>query len=346
MTTRLRDAVERIQRLTETLDELGEVIGAPPADYTGPFDFPVPRALKVERAIQPECLLETCEPLPAKRRVTALSKRGVRAAGVAVLPLTLASALAMFGILRLQPANTLWSQELTLSSNVGTGEFGCDPITLQFTGLTHPAEGQTRLTYRLSGGGTNGPGCQTKDISNLSVAVCFDPEIDDGNPISGEGHPGIGTQAWKYAPKGSSSPKLVKWDSKTTSAPLGGKGPFDPDQMEFSLTFDLQLTETDLIDGLAKFKAGSAETSAGVVKVPGCPLPKTDGSNNKSTSGGQPEASAEPNGAEAATPPPSPAGGAANVTPTPTRTATPRPPATPTTRAPRAEFTGVAIYPK
>jgi hypothetical protein len=183
--------------------------------------------------------------------------------------------LSMFGLIRLQPANTLWSQELMLSSEVKTGEFHCDPLALQFVSLTHPSSGSSTLTYALKGGGSNGPGCPEKDISNLSIPVgtCFNPELSAAGPLTGETHPGSGDSAWKYAPKNSSSPKLVKWDSKTTNPPLGGKGPFDPASMRFSFTLNVTLNLGDLADATAQYKAGPNEYPLGSVKVPKCPLP-------------------------------------------------------------------------
>lgn len=271
----------------------------------------------------------------------------MRAAGVAALPISLASALAVFGVLRLEPANTLWSQELTLSSNVGTGKFGCDPITLKYDGLTHPSENETRLVYRLSGGGTNGPGCQTKDISNFSIQVCFNPEMGDGKPVIGETHPGTGSSAWTYSPKNASTPKLVKWDSKTTAAPLGGKGPFDPDEMVFTFTVGARLEDADLVESTARFKAGPQETDAGVVKAPHCPLPtpapsSTTNRSALATSEATSTTEARPEDDVTPVTPSSTATG----TPTPTSTPTPRPTPSPTGRAPRAVVTGVAIYQK
>lgn len=342
MTSRLREAVERLERLQATLDTLAEAIAEPREEYRGPLEF-----LTAPTPPPTEPALPAVAHVPARRtarkRTTSLSRRTVRVASTAALPISLASALAVFGVLRLEPANTLWSQELTLSSSVGTGEFSCDPVTLQFAGLSHPSEDQTTLTYRLSGGGTNGPGCQTKDISNLSIGVCFAPEIGDGKPVLAETHPGASDSAWKYSPKNSSNPKLVKWDSKTESAPFGGKGPFDPDEMEFSFTVDARLTLGDLVDGTAKFKAGPSETDAGVVKVPACPLPVVEAA--KVASQAAPEASAEPS----ETPTPAPAKAKATATPSPTPTSTPT--ATPTAtlvgpRDVRHDYNGVAISAK
>ena len=218
------------------------------------------------------------EPSPTwASAVAALGRRSLRTARAGALPVLLAGALSLFGLVRMQPANTLWSQELTLTSSIETGEFSCEPITFAFIGLEHPADGTTKLTYALSGGGTNGPGCQDKDISNLSIGVCFDTKLDPDGPVVSETHPGAGNTAWKYDGKNSGTPRLIKWDSKTESAPLGGRGPFDPDEMRFSYTINATLQLADLVDGAAKFKAGPTETAAGTVKVPACPLPVAPG---------------------------------------------------------------------
>ncbi len=204
-------------------------------------------------------------------------RRMGRHARAGAMPMGLAAALVMFGLVRLQPANTLWYQELTLTSDVETGEFGCEPLALEFVGLTHPEDGQTTLTYALSGGGTQGFGCPEKDISNIAIPVgmCLNPEVQAEGPVIDESHPGSGNTAWKYDGKNSKDqdPNLVKWDSKTEDAPLGGKGPFDPEEMEFSITLDRVLNTGDLAEAMAYYKAGNDETDLGEVQVPKCPLP-------------------------------------------------------------------------
>jgi hypothetical protein len=182
----------------------------------------------------------------------------------------------MFGLVRLEPANTLWYQELTLTSEVETGEFGCEPLALSFVGLTNSPDDETTLTYALSGGGTQGFNCPEKDISNISIPVgtCFNPEVKASGPLIAETHPGLGNSAWKYDGKNSGNPKLIKWDSQTEDAPLGGKGPFDPDVMQFSVTFNLALTEDDLVDAMAYYKAGNLTADLSEVSVPACPLPQ------------------------------------------------------------------------
>lgn len=272
MTKRLNDAMRWLERMSVSLDELAEILAA----RSQPDRDPLEAYLAGETApcfdAAPVVVIHTSM-TPTRSRAASLGRRALRTARAGALPVLLAGTLSLFGLVRLEPANTLWSQELTLTTNVETGEFACEPVKLAFdaaTGLTHPNATTTKLTYTLSGGGTNGPGCLAKDISHLSIDVCFNPEIEEDNPILAETHPGTGTTAWKYDPKNSSTPKLVKWDSKTSAAPLGGKGPFDPLQMVFSITVNDYLTLADLVDGMSRFKAGPTIAETGLVKVPDC----------------------------------------------------------------------------
>jgi|GEM_PF-6364666 len=263
---RLDDAAVRLLRLGASLEELEEILAARREVDRNPLQEyifgPLPAVAAPARAA-----------LPPRRR---LLRRTLAAARAGALPVTLAAAMATFGLVRLQPANTLWYQELTLTAGVETGEFACEPLKLTFAGLTHPAEGQTTLTYALSGGGTIGYDCPPKDISNLQIPVgtCFNPQVKPEGPVIAESHPGTGNTAWKYDAKNSSNPKLIKWDAQTEDPPLGGRGPFDPDVMRFSVTFNLHLDQSDLAEAMAAYKAGNATTDLGKVLVPACPLPE------------------------------------------------------------------------
>jgi hypothetical protein len=207
----------------------------------------------------------------ARRRGSVLGHRMLRHAKAGALPMVLALALSLFGLVRLQPANTLWYQELTLTSSVETGDYACEPLKLEYTGLTHQ-DGKTTLKYALSGGGTQGFNCPQQDIAHIQIPVCFDSAVKVEGPLVAETHPGTADTKWKYAPK-TTTPMLAKWDSKTNTGPLNGKGPFDPDDMRFSITFDRNLTTGDLEDAMSEYKAGDDTHDLGEVKVPKCPLP-------------------------------------------------------------------------
>jgi hypothetical protein len=301
---RLSDALARMARMQASLGELEEMLSArlepdrnPLQAYIEGDVAPPPREPFVARPPGATDGIQHSHrrhPRPfAPKRV---ARRLGSTARVAALPMVLALALSLFGLVRLQPANTLWYQELTLTSSVGTGDFGCEPLKLEFVGLTHPETGKTTLTYTLSGGGTQGFGCPAKDISNIAIPVgtCFNPEVKSEGPVIAETHPGSGTTAWKYSPKNSSTPKLVKWDSQSDDAPLGGKGPFDPDDMKFSITFDRVLTSGDLEDAMAYYKAGQDTPDLGEVSVPKCPLPAAPAPLAKSQAAPETDSVVEP----------------------------------------------------
>jgi hypothetical protein len=184
-----------------------------------------------------------------------------------VMPAALAASLMVLALVRLPSANTAWTEQLTVNSNVGTGEFKCDPVKLEFVEAAKVGS-DTKFVYALSGGGGTGPKCQDTAIASVSIPVCFDPAMKPGGDVVAESHPGNVAASWKAG----TSPKQVTWNAVTTTAPLGGKGPFDPAQMRFSFT----LTGTVALSPLpvhAALKAGPDEADAGAVRVPACPLP-------------------------------------------------------------------------
>ncbi len=269
MTRRLQDAKAQFLRLQASLEELEEVLAARPEPDRSPLQEYIFGEL-------PQAPVDTATPSKSAGAGARLGRKFGRAVRAGALPVSLAAALSLFGLIRLQPANTLWYQELTLTANVETGEFECEPLALEFVSLTHPQTGKSTLTYALSGGGTQGFDCPPKDISHLAIPVgtCFNPEVKADGPLIAETHPGNG--AWKYDAKNSknSDPSLVKWDSQTEHAPFGGKGPFDPAVMRFSITFNVELTAADLTDAMGHYKAGGDTPDLGEVKVPSCPLPQ------------------------------------------------------------------------
>ncbi len=276
---RIESSLERLKRICESLDELEQVLEERRRQDRNPLFAYLEGEHAVAVEVSPELEARTgVTPLAIRRRKKRIKRaveRTANGARMAVLPLMLAASLTMFGLVRLQPANTLWYQELTITSEVETGEFKCEPIQLLFVGLTHPEAGKTTLTYALSGGGAQGFGCPEHNISNFSIPLgtCYNPEVKQNGPVIGETHPG--GSAWKYDPKNTKNgnPSLAKWDAQTEQAPYGGKGPFDPTVMRFTLTYNVEFTEAQLVEVMAKWKAKD-ETDAGKVKVPACPLPE------------------------------------------------------------------------
>jgi hypothetical protein len=199
----------------------------------------------------------------APRRPSAgrLARRTATRLRQAAVPVALALSLATFAVVRLPSANTLWYEELTITSSVSTGTFDCEPPKLEFVSLS--PDGRT-LTYALSGDAEgSGPNCLAKDISNISIPMCFNPELKPNGRVEDTDEP----PGWTYAPR--KKDLLAKWDWN------GGanKGPWDPQTSTFSITLDVAISAGSLVDATARYKAGQDEEDLGTVKVPSCPLP-------------------------------------------------------------------------
>jgi hypothetical protein len=197
---------------------------------------------------------------PGRPSAGRLARRTAMRLRQAAVPVALALALATFAVVRLPSANTLWYEELTITSAVSTGTF-CEPPKLEFVSLS--PDGRT-LTYALSGDAEgSGPNCLDKDISNISIPMCFNPELTPKGRVEDANEP----PGWTYAPM--KPGMLAKWDW------LGGgnKGPWDAETSTFSITLDVAISADDLADATAHYKAGQDEEDLGTVKVPSCPLP-------------------------------------------------------------------------
>lgn len=202
--------------------------------------------------------------LMARRHPSAgkLARRAATRLRHAAVPLALALSLATFAVVRLPSANTLWYEELSITSSVSTGMFDCEPPKLEFVSLS--PDGRT-LMYALSGDAEgSGPNCLRHDISNISIPMCFNPELKPNGRVEDTDEP----VQWTYSPK---KPELLaKWDWN------GGpnKGPWDPQTSTFSITLDVAISADDLVDATARYKAGQDKEDLGTVKVPSCPLPE------------------------------------------------------------------------
>lgn len=203
-------------------------------------------------------------------RVTAgrLARKTSLRARAAAAPVALSVALATFALVRLPSANTLWYEELSITSNVSTLESFCDPPELTFVEAV-TLDGKTTFTYALSGDGDGlGPGCLPHDISNIYIEVCFNPELvdeDDGGRVLSTDEPAN----WEYSPKNAGSPKQVKWDWGVF---VENKGPWDPEVHRFSFTLDVETAA--MLTSNAYYKAGPTTAALGEVQVPACPLPE------------------------------------------------------------------------
>ena len=262
--------------------------------------------------------------------------RFARRLGSAVLPAALGIALAMFALVRMQSANTLWHQELQFSGSVGTGTFGCQPYLIALKSTT-VANGDTTYTYTFSGGGISGPECK-HNMSYIALPVCFNPDLhsdDDKGLVLSETHPVPG---WSYDPDNSSKGgKRVKWAASDSV----GHGPFNA--LEFSFTLEGTGIPTESVT--AQYHAGDGKDpkSAGTVLVPHPAI--CDASKLKTT------APVAPLTTNAVTDDPSPtADDGAKVaetgpTPTPAPTNTPAPTPTAKTVNRPGEYKGILKFP-
>ena len=198
-----------------------------------------------------------------------VARRNVTRAKRLAMPTALGAALLILALVRLPSANTAWTEQLTVNSNVGTGDFKCDPLKLEFVEATKVGS-DTKFVYALSGGGGTGPKCNDKDVAAISIPVCFNPAIKPGGDVVAESHPGNAAASWKAG----SAAKAVTWDAVTSEAPLGGKGPFDATKMRFSFTLSGTVALAPVAVH-ATIKTGADEVDGGAVRAPACPLPST-----------------------------------------------------------------------
>ena len=150
-------------------------------------------------------------------------RKQVRRAGALALPAGLGLALAFFALARMQSANTLWEQQLTISGGVSTGQFACQPYTVALTAAV-PSGANTVYTYAFTGGAISDPACKY-DVSYVALAVCFNPEMNPpSGPVIAETHPTATTNPlshWTYNPSNKPDATRVKWDGTGV-----GHGPF------------------------------------------------------------------------------------------------------------------------
>lgn len=260
----------------------------------------------------------------------AFVRKQARRLRVVALPAALGACLSVFAITQLPSANTLWTQQLSLSASVSTGTWECKPYTL--TANVTTTAGNTTYTYMLTGGGfvPQGDDCKYA-VSTLALDnVCFSPLLSTlGGAVLAETHPPATTNpasSWTYNPANSAT-KRVKWDATNV-----GAGPFN---LQFSITLAGLVSP---VNGQFTLHAGR-DYNTGSIAVPdpaSCHVPAARIAN------AAPPASVTPTaGADDSTP-------TANAdAPTPT----PQPPTpTPTPKARQAGPTptpvGIAVYPR
>ena len=185
-------------------------------------------------------------------------KKQVRRAGAVALPAGLGLALATLALARMQSANTLWHQELTVTGGVTTGSFGCQPYVVTLTSAT-VAGANTTYTYTFTGGGISGPDCKN-DISYVALPVCFNPMLAPAGVVLSETHPAPTTNPtgyWTYNPDNGGTEKRVKWDGTGV-----GRGPFNA-------TFSFTLAGTGIPMEAAQFQVHAGpKATTGAVQVP------------------------------------------------------------------------------
>ena len=293
-------------------------------------------------AVEPPSSTDASLDTPAKARHRQLGLppgvrgRFVRRARTVALPLALGLALSVFALVRMQSANTLWSQEVQLSGSVGTGTFGCQPYTVALKSATVGTD--TTYTYTFSGGGLAGPECKN-DISYVALPVCFDAALVSAGDVLSETHPAATTNPashWAYSPQGKNSPygSRVKWDATEV-----GHGPFNA--LEFSFTLAGTAIPTESVTAQYHAGGGNQPDAAGTVLVP---HPTSCDASKVKTAPVAPLGSSSIATTDSA--PPSDAAAPPQVqTPTPAPTSTPTATPTPKTVNKPGTFLGILQFP-
>jgi len=189
----------------------------------------------------------------------AFARKQVRRARAAMLPALLALAMMGLAFTRLPSANTLWYETLTVTAEVGTGSFGCQPLSVT-GGTVVENSGKSMYSYTLSGGGA---GC--KNISYVALPVCFNLQLSPSGLVLSTAQPATFSYA---AQNGGSLGNRVKWKAEAGA----GSGRFNA---TFSFTINgtniptvivQAQTHPDVVPG--SNPGGSTPTNSGAVEVP------------------------------------------------------------------------------
>lgn len=209
-----------------------------------------------------------------KRVVKRFSRKQARRAHLAApaaLVALLGLSLLTLAMVSIKPANTLWSQELTLDANVMTAKYTPTPTntpippaggvvscipTATYTGVTTNTT-LNRSTYSYSvSGGANSPGC--KDVSYFALPVCFGPTAN----VLAHTEP----SPFVWDPQDKANNMRVKWGGGGA-----GKGPFNAIVFSFTVAgvnLPIEMVEAQWHPDLT---GGSTPASAGYVYVPRLP---------------------------------------------------------------------------
>lgn len=261
-----------------------------------------------------------------RTRLRAAARKNARRLRALGAPLLLVAGLGLFGMSQLTAANTSWSQDLSLTVTLGTGDFGCEPLTVTANAVA-VANGKSTYSYTLTGGGHGSPAC--RDLSFVALPVCFSPLLAPapGGLVTAESHP----TGWSYAPRNEAGKLWVKW----VAAASVGSGPLTA---VFTFTLDGAPLPVESVRAIVHVGAGDQDTNnidGGAVDVPkpadcGGLAPKNASAPAGASAtipGGDAEGTRHEPGAESATP--------AAPGSTPTAASTPSPTVTPTpTRVP------------
>ncbi len=201
-----------------------------------------------------------------KARLRGFGRKQVRGARAVALPGLLALAMMTFGFTQLPSANTLWYETLTLTANVGAGQWATC-TALKVTGSAPVvANGQTTYGYTLTGGGA-----LCKNVSYVAIPVCFSPGLAPSGLVINETHPGLGNSVWTYAPQDGRGPfgKRVKWGSVSAgSGPFSGTFTFTVPGTNIATTIVQAETHPDVAAAPGTNPGGVVQS--GAVEVPDC----------------------------------------------------------------------------
>ncbi|MGE3844840.1 MAG: hypothetical protein AB7I50_25025, partial [Vicinamibacterales bacterium] len=212
------------------------------------------------------------------RFVTLFIRRNGRRAGQLVAPVMLLLGLSGFALAQMPYANTLWSQELTLTADLDIAEYtptptntpepsptatntpvntSCEPVVTLVSSTYNGGTNSTTYQYNVARGGTPGSQCQT--VSYFAINVCFNPTLGAGF-VTAETHPGD----YVYDPANGGSPKRIKWNASNDNvAPNNLISPFN---VTFTVTVAGNVAP---VNTNWELHAGANSTRSGGVQGPG-----------------------------------------------------------------------------
>lgn len=212
-----------------------------------------------------------------KTLLTLFLRRSGRRATQLVAPVMLLLGLSGFALAQMPYANTLWSQELTLSASLdiatptatatntplptatptNTPVTTCEPVVTLVSHVYTSGTNSTTYTYTVARGGTPGSQCQT--VSYFALNVCFNPGLSAG-VVTAETHP----EDYFYDPSNGSNPKRIKWGGSNDNT--------DPNNLvsPFNITFTVTVAgNVAPVNTTWELHAGANSTRSGPIQGPG-----------------------------------------------------------------------------